>query len=223
MSALRARWTSQIGMKTGPARVFVGGRPPLLVLVSCFVALVVSTLSSCGVPVDRQPTALSRSGVPFDLLAPSSPSTTSTTFASQVSAEIFLLNSASLTLVAVPRAVPATEDNLATVLGVLVDGPTVQEANGGLQSAIPPQTTVLGASIAPGGLATVNLGGSFGQLVGQLQIEAVAQIVFTVSSLPGQTVTGVTFQLQGQPIEVPNASGAQVPVASRAEYQQLAP
>jgi len=161
--------------------------------------------------------------VPFNLLAPPSPSTTSTTFASQVSVEIFLLNSASLTLVAVPRAVPAAQDSLATVLGVLAGGPTAAEAAAGLQSAIPPQTTVLGASIAPGGLATVDLAGTFGQLVGQLQIEAVAQIVFTASSLPGQTVTGVTFELQGQPIEVPNASGAQVPVANRAQFAQFAP
>jgi hypothetical protein len=49
----------------------------------------------------------------------------------------------------------------------------------------------------------------------------VAQIVFTVTSLPG--ATGVTFQLAGQPVDVPVASGAQVPVANRLQFAALAP
>ncbi len=89
----------------------------------------------------------------------------------------------------------------------------VQHRGGGrrCQSAVPAQTTVLGAVVGAGGVATVNLGGTFGQLVGQAQIQAVAQIVFTATALPG--VTGVTFELAGQAVDVPMASGAQVPVA----------
>ena len=62
----------------------------------------------------------------------------------------------------------------------------------------------------------MNLGGTFGQLVGPPEIQAVAQVVFTASALPG--VTGVTFELAGQPVEVPVASGAQVPVATTAQF-----
>ena len=48
-----------------------------------------------------------------------------------------------------------------------------------------------------------------------------AQVVFTASALPG--VTGVTFELLGQPVEVPVASGALVPVATTAQFAALAP
>ena len=111
-----------------------------------------------------------------------------------------------------PTSPPCCEHSLA--------GPTDAESAAGLQSAVTTQTTVLGANIA-GGTATVNLGGTFGQLVGPPQIQAVAQVVFTASALPG--VTGVTFELTGQPVDVPVASGALVPVATTAQFAALAP
>jgi spore germination protein GerM len=123
-------------------------------------------------------------------------------------------------LVAVSRDVSVSPPDLATVLRALVAGPTDAESTAGLQSAVTTQTTVLGANIA-GGVATVNLGGAFGQLVGPPEIQAVAQVVFTASALPG--VTGVTFELMGQAVEVPVASGALVPVATTAQFAALAP
>ncbi|MGD0320603.1 MAG: GerMN domain-containing protein [Acidimicrobiales bacterium] len=188
------------------------------------VMLAFGVIGGCGVPVDRGPTALPRAGVPFGLLAPSPSRTTSTTGASPVAVpiEVYLLGPSDR-LVAVSRAVPAAQESLAVALGTLIDGPTAAETAAGLQSAIPPQTSVMGASIASGGLATVNLAGTFGQLVGQAQIEAVAQIVYTASNLSGVNVTGITFQLAGQPVEVPVASGAQVQVASQSEFAPFAP
>jgi len=186
------------------------------------VLVAVIALAGCGVPVDRAPSALSRNAVPFGLLRPSRPSTTSTSVSSPVEApvSIFLVTSSGH-LVAVARDVPATQESLAAVLGVLVRGPTNIEAAEGLSSAVPAQTTVLGAVIGSGGVATVDLGGTFGQLVGQAQIQAVAQIVFTATTLPG--VTSVTFELAGQAVDVPVASGAQVPSANRAQFAPLAP
>lgn len=191
------------------------------------LALAVAALAGCGVPVDRGPTALSRTGVPFHLLDPSAPSTTTTTLTSpvEVPEEIFLFGPAGV-LVAVSRAVPSSpssQDLLATILGALVDGPTEAETALGLQSAVPPQTSVLGASIGPGGVATVDLAGAFAQLVGQAQIQAVAQIVYTATTLPSGGVTQVTFQIAGTPIEVPVASGAQVPIVNRSDFATFAP
>ena len=104
----------------------------------------------------------------------------------------------------------------------LVQGPTNTEAQQErLESAVPAETTLLGVVTGPTGIVTVNLGGTFKQLVGQANIQAVAQIVYTVSAQPG--VTGVTFELSGQAVDVPTASGAQVPVADPAEYAPLAP
>jgi hypothetical protein len=178
-------------------------------------------LAGCGVPVDSQPTALSRHGIPFDLLAPTQSTTTVTTAPSpiEVPVQIFLIGPTGH-LVAVARDVSVSPPDLATVLRALVAGPTDAESAEGLQSAVTAQTTVLGANIA-GGIATVNLGGTFGQLVGPPQIQAVAQVVFTASALPG--VTGVTFELMGQSVQVPVASGAQVPMANTSQFAALAP
>jgi hypothetical protein len=186
-------------------------------------ALLVAGISAaaCGVPIDRGPTALARSGVPFGLLDPSTVPTTTTTPSPTpvtVSVQIFLINPTGQ-LVAVQRnvAVPAP---LATLLAALADGPTNAEAAGGLESAVPPQTQVVSASIA-GGLATVDLAGTIGQLVGQSEINAVAQIVFTATGLP--SVTGVSFYFNGQPVSVPTATGAEVPIATRAQFASMAP
>jgi hypothetical protein len=182
---------------------------------------VVLGLSGCGVPVDKQAAALSRHGIPFDLLAPTQSTTTVTTGPSpiEVPVQIFLIGSSGH-LVAVTRNVSVSPPDLATVLRALVAGPNDNESASGLQSAVATQTTVLGANIA-GGTATVNLGGTFGQIVGPPEIQAVAQVVFTASALPG--VTGVTFELMGQPVQVPVTSGALVPVATTAQFAALAP
>jgi len=177
--------------------------------------------SGCGVPVDSGPTALASRGVPFGLLDPSTVPTTTTAPSPApvtVTVQIYLLDPAAQ-LVAVPRnvAVPAP---LAAALAALIDGPTNGEAAAGLQSAIPPQTQVVSASVS-GGLATVDLAGTIGQLVGQAEINAVAQMVFTATDLP--TVTGVSFDFNGQPVSVPTASGAEVPIASRAQFASMAP
>lgn len=187
------------------------------------VVLAGLTLAGCGIPVDRNPTVLPRSGVPFGLLRPSTATTTTATTPSpvDVAVPIFFVASSSGRLVEVTREVPAAQESLTTVLGALVAGPTNAEAAGGLESELPAQTTVLGATTGTGGIATIDLGGTFGQLVGQSQIQAVAQLVFTTTALAG--VTDVTFQLNGQPVMVPVASGAQVPVVSRSQFSALAP
>jgi hypothetical protein len=193
------------------------------VVVATVVLLTAVALAGCGVPIDRSPSALPRHDIPFGLLRPSAPSTTTSTSTPspvQAPASIFLVSPLGH-VVAVTREVPAAEASITAVLGALVKGPTNAETAAGLESAIPAQTSVIGAVTGTDGVATVNLGGTFGQLVGQAQIQAVAQIVFTATALPG--VTGVTFELAGQAVDVPVASGAQVPVANRLQFAPLAP
>lgn len=180
-----------------------------------------AALGGCGVPVNSGPVALNRSHVPFDLLDPTSPTSTSTTVPSPVeaSAQIFLVGPTGH-LVPVTRYISVSAPDLVGVLSALVVGPTDAEAAAGLQSAVPTQTTLLGASIA-GDLATVNLSGTFGQLVGTAQIQAVAQIVYTAAEFPG--VSRVAFELAGEPVDVPVASGQQVPVPTVSQFASLAP
>ena len=184
--------------------------------------LAVFLLTSCGVPSDRSPSALPRKDIPFRLLQASPRSTTTTSVPLPVEApvSIFLVTSTGR-LMAVARAVPAAQESLAAVISALVRGPTNSESLAGLESALPAQTTVIGAVTAATGIATINLGGTFDQLVGQPQIQAAAQIVFTATALPG--VSGVAFELDGHAVGVPVASGAQVPVANRAQFAPLAP
>jgi len=180
-----------------------------------------AALAGCGVPIDAQPTALAPNRIPFGLLAPTTASSTTTSTPSpvEVPVSVYFVGPTGH-LVPVARDVPVSAPDLTTVLEALVAGPSQAEAEAGLQSALSTQTTILGATVT-GGVATVNMGGTFGQLVGPPQIEAVAQVVFTASAFPA--VKGVTFQLGGQPVEVPVASGAEVPVADVTQFASLAP
>lgn len=200
--------TSSVWMRRR-AQALVAG---ILVGTACGAA-------ACGVPVDSSPTALTKSRVPFGLLAPSSPSSTSTSLPpATVGVQIFLVSSTGQ-LVAVERPVPYPV-SLSSAVAALIDGPTNAESASGLQSAVPAQTDLTSATVS-GGIATIDLGGTFGQLVGQSQIDAVAQIVFTATALPN--VTDVIFELNGQPVAVPTASGAEVPTANRAQFASMAP
>jgi hypothetical protein len=191
-------------------------------LAGVVVAVAVLALTGCGIPVDKAPAALPRKGIPFGLLQPSPRSTTTSSVPSPIETpvQIFLI-APSGHLVGVIRQVPSAQESLAGVLDVLVQGPTNAEAAAGLASAVPGRTVILGAVIGTDDVATVNLNATFAQLVGQAQIEAVAQIVFTAAALPG--VSGVTFELAGKAVNVPVASGVQVPVADPAQFAPLAP
>jgi spore germination protein GerM len=179
-------------------------------------------LAGCGVPVDRSPSALPRRGIPFGLLQPSSRATTTTSTPSPVTVPVRIyLVGANGRLVGVTRELQTDQESPADVLGALVRGPSNAEVAAGLESAVPPQTVVLGASVGAGGVATVNLAGTFEQLVGQPLIQAVAQIVFTAAGLPG--VTAVSFQLGGTGVSVPVANGVLVATASPSQFASLAP
>jgi hypothetical protein len=201
-------------------------RPRIFVLALGILALA-PALAGCGVPVDHSPTALAKDGIPFHLLAPSTPAPVATTTAPPTevaSVSVFLIGDSGR-LVPVQREVPTAQLSASSVLTVLTHGPSQDEVQAGLWTAIPPQTTVIATSVDSAGLATVNVGGTFGQLVGTSQIGAVAQVVFTATtlSLPGWKVTGVTFELDGQPIEVPVDGGAQEPVVNESDFASLSP
>ncbi len=190
-----------------------------LVPVAGVLAVLVLSVAGCGVPVDSAPTVLPKSSVPFGLLAQSAPSSSPPSPAPRtVSTQIFLISSSGQ-LVAVTRDI-AFPASLTAILEALVAGPTNAEAASGLESAVPTQTQVLSTTVS-GAMATVDLSGTFTQLVGQPQIDAVAQIVFTTTVVPG--LTEVAFELDGKQVAVPTASGADVPIATRSEFAGMAP
>ena len=110
----------------------------------------------------------------------------------------------------------------AAAVTALLAGPSAAERAGGLTSAIPTGTTLLGLNIA-GGVATVDLTSSYASGGGSLSMTArVAEVVFTVTRFP--TVQRVSFRLDGQPVTALGGEGVDLsrPV-TRADYEDLSP
>ena len=176
--------------------------------------------AACGIPTAGAPTAIGKGNLPNHLLDPATPSTVSSTVPPAVAVpESIFLVAASQHVVAVSRdvAIPATPSE---IMGALLEGPTPFESSAGLQSFLTPGTKVSATLTA--GIVTVDFTTNPVQVVGPSQTLAIAQIVFTATAQPG--VSGVAFQIAGQPIEVPTASGAQVPgPVDRSSYLPQAP
>jgi hypothetical protein len=171
-------------------------------LAAAATALVVAgSLVACGIPADSQPQALARKDIPFDLLAPSTTIAAPGTPGARVPLNVYLVGITGLVPVSREVRAPAT---LTEALNALLTGPTDAEVADGLRTAVGTQTSI-SAGVVGFGVGTVDLGGSFGQVGGQEQILAVAQLVFTATSVPG--IVKVQFTLGGRPVEVPAGDG----------------
>ncbi|MGH9096830.1 MAG: GerMN domain-containing protein, partial [Acidimicrobiales bacterium] len=179
-------------------------RPGAVVLIF----LLAMVAASCGIPTQDSPSAISKDAVPFNLLSPSSPTTTTATVppVASVSEPIYLV-APTQHLSPVFRNV-APPANLTQVIGALLEGPTSAEASIGLQSSLTGKSSDVVATVV-NGIATVNFTSNPVQVVGPSQILAIAQVVFTAMAQPG--ITGVLFEIAGTAVEVPTAGGAQVP------------
>jgi hypothetical protein len=151
---------------------------------------------------------VSPSKVPFDLLDPHLPTTTTTLPkpSSLVPVKVFFLTSNSQ-LTTVPRVVAAPAP-LTAVITSLLAGPTRTETGQGITTAIPSNVAVISTTTA-GGVVTVNMNAAFGAITGSSIELAVAQIVATVATEVGLN-TGVVFEIEGQRTSVPIANGSQV-------------
>jgi hypothetical protein len=172
-------------------------RPNVPVLAG--LVLMAALATGCAIPTQSAPSTMAPSKVPFDLLNPHPPSTTTTTQpkpSSYVAVQVFFLDTSDA-LTAVQRFVAAPAP-LAAVLSALLEGPSSSDP-AGTSTAIPRQT----------GIVTVNMNAAFGAITGNSIEEAVGQIVATVVTEEGAT-TGVLFEINGQRTSVPIANGSQV-------------
>jgi hypothetical protein len=194
-------------------------RRPAVGVMAGVVTVLLAT--ACGIPTANAPTAIAKGDLPSHLLNPTTPSTVGSTLppAVVVPESVFLV-AANQHLIAVTRdvAIPAS---MSEIMGALLQGPTAFEASIGLYSLLSGTKTQVSATVTAG-IATVNFTANPIQVVGPNQTLAIAQVVFTATEQPG--VTGVVFQIAGQPIGVPTASGANVtgPV-DRSSYAPQAP
>ena len=192
----------------------MSGRRALAALLIAVMAVLVA----CGVPADEtQPREIATDDVQFDLLAPSSTSTSTTVGpGGEQSVEVFLLRNEQLA--PVPRSVPAGSD-ARDVIRILLGGTQGNETTRGYGTAIPDGTDLLGTSLDAGTL-TLDLSEELNAVQGERQMIAIAQMVFTATELAG--IDGVRFQIEGEPVEVPKGDGTSTSAPVRqSDYPDL--
>jgi Sporulation and spore germination len=180
-------------------------RPGLVVLALTALA---ALTTGCAIPTQSAPSTIAPTKVPFNLLDPHLPTTTTTQPkpSSLVPVKVFFISSSNQLQ---PEArVVAAPAPLTSILTALLAGPTSAEAAGGVFTAIPNDVAVL-STTTQGGIVTVNMNTAFGEISGNDTELAVAQIVATIATENGLG-TGVIFEIDGQRISVPIANGAQV-------------
>ena len=167
--------------------------------------------AGCALPTQGSPSAIPNSRVPFNLLDPHPPTTTTTQPkpSSYVGAKVYFLNAkANNALTPTDRLVSAPAQ-LPAIITTLVAGPSSGESASGLTTAIPSDVAVLSAAETSPNVVTVNFNTAFGQIAGTATEQAVAQVVTTVVNEIGLG-TGVVFEINGTHTSVPIANGSQV-------------
>jgi len=166
--------------------------------------------TGCAIPTQSSPSTMTPSKVPFGLLNPHPPTTTTTTQpkpASYVPVDVFFLNAADKLTAAVRSvAAPAPLD---TIIRAMLAGPFSSETTQGITTAIPSDVDVLSVLPPQNDIVTVNMNTAFGTIQGNDTELAVAQIVTTIVTASSPN-TGVLFEIDGERTSVPIANGSQV-------------
>ncbi len=172
------------------------------------LGLLALTASACAIPTQGSPSPVGSSKVPFGLLNPHPPTTTTTQPkpSSLVPVKVFFLTSGNQ-LQSVPRVV-ASPAPLSAIIDALLAGPTSAETTQGYTTAIPGNVALISAT-AQGNIVTVNMNTAFGEITGTNAELAVSQVVATVATENGLG-TGVIFEIDGQRTSVPIANGSEV-------------
>ena len=172
--------------------------------VAC-VTVCLLVLAACGVPIDREPQAISRS---------TTTTVTPTTSPSRGAREVavYFLQDEHLVVQSYPVSGRPT---LAQAISFALQ-PPVEGAPASLRTAVPPDTRLLSASVSgTGTVASIDLGSGISSVNGQSQKEAFAQLVFT--ALKFGRVKQVQFSIEGKPVDAPT-DGANKRRVSDADY-----
>lgn len=162
--------------------------------------VLLAALAACGVPTADHASTARGSEVPYGLLEVGE--RTSTTLPELSSA------AATIWLVAADRIHPITREvaspsSITRAFEALSGGPTDNEAQLGLRSAVP--TDAIEDVAVADGVATVDLADVFVSSAPREQLLALAQLVYTATQF--RNVEVVQFTLGGEPIEVPRGDG----------------
>ena len=183
--------------------------------VALAVGLITMLLAGCGVGVQDHATSIPSRAIPAELL---SPRNTPPPSASQrvSTSRIYLVRNGVLVVAHRPADETST---LQALLRSLLQGPTDAEAASGLVTAINTNPILNGVTFS-GSIANIDLASTFGDIRGQEQILATAQVVMTAVGFPG--IDAVQISLDGVPADVPLTDGTLVsrPLVN-GDYEQL--
>jgi spore germination protein GerM len=176
--------------------------------------------TGCGLSVEDEPRELAADDVPGDLLTPRSTTTTSTTTPAVTrTVQIYLVDSDGR-LASVDRELPDPV-TVVDLIRSLLDGATDQESEQGIRSVVA-STTELLSSQRRDRTVVLNFSADFAIPQGEGGITSVAQVVFSATELEG--ISGVTFELDGVPTEVPRGDGTLTSdPLFRSDFPQRAP
>jgi hypothetical protein len=164
-------------------------RPLAVVVVSLLVAMLAV---SCGLPTDDEPDTLA---IPDELASGATTTSSATTLPPEVATDthtIFFVKGDRLE--SVSRALPSGDSDPLDVMELLVAGPTEEEQEAGLSTAIPVGTEVMRAPQSGRGVMTLDMNEAFlAGVEGQQRILATAQLLFTATALP-ESPLSVRFQ-----------------------------
>ncbi|WP_432488536.1 GerMN domain-containing protein [Kineococcus sp. SYSU DK018] len=170
-------------------------------------ALLVLLLAGCGVGAQAEPTRVA-------LPAGSTPTTSGSTGGAFVLRVYFVRGN---DLAAVERRADTATPQ--AVLDQLVVGPRRSEVASGVRTAVAPQELL--ATIEPPSEVVVAAGRDFANVGGANQLLAVAQLVWTLTELPG--VRTVRFTVEGARVEVPTDEGLTSAPVGRDDYRSVHP
>ncbi|HEY1445549.1 MAG TPA: GerMN domain-containing protein [Acidimicrobiales bacterium] len=193
---------------SAPGRV----RPRRQRLAVACLAPLAAFAAGCAIPTQGSPSAIPSARVPFHLLDPHPPTTTTTQPrpSAYVGVRVFFLNTDANDALTPANRLVSAPAQLPAIITALVTGPSSGDSAAGLITAIPSDVAVISAVETSQNVVTVNFNTAFGQITGTATEQAVAQVVTTVvdNTSPG---TGVVFEINGTHTSVPIANGSEVP------------
>jgi hypothetical protein len=175
------------------------------VLVPVAVLLAVS----CGIPVDSGPRSISVGSA-------GRPASGSPTPAGDTTAYLYFVKNDHMA----PQSRTVSTQDPESVLAVLVAGPTSADTSSGLITQIPGGTRVRSLRVS-GVNARVALSTQFQNVIGTAEVEAIAQIVFTLTELVPKA--RVEFSIDGQPLKVTSPTRGDVVHVGECDFMSLLP
>lgn len=194
---------------------------PLLAVVVVSFALV-----ACGISTSDKPKPIDRENLPAELAETDSDPLDSLPpnpdAIRAVPIWFLAADDSEIRLTSVTRRVPLPADAGLRLETLLSQGPTPEENQEGISTAIPADAKLTRPPEQVGVVLSVNLSTSVYELRGESAREAFAQLVYTATEIPG--VDAVQFLLDGDPVAVPDGEGeSDLAPRRREDYANLRP